>query len=160
MATPDSQPDDHHRAADINQRHDAIACNIENFRSGHGKILENRRAQNGLDRHAQNFLIGLDHPIADGHHRLQKHFGFGNSRHNIDDVSAALHQVHAGASKARPSLTKLVACCSISAPKPSADWRSGRLCAALPVAGQRLGGLRISLDGLIGWDAGHAGLLS
>ncbi len=35
MATPTSQPDQHHRRRDDDQRIDRIARDIENFRTGH-----------------------------------------------------------------------------------------------------------------------------
>lgn len=43
-----------------------------------------------LDRHTENFLIGLNDLISDRDNRLQRQFGIGNGCHHIGDLCIAV----------------------------------------------------------------------
>ena len=48
------------------------------------------RGHRSSDRHPHDFLIGLNHLVADGHHRLQRGFGRGDGGDNVDQTALAL----------------------------------------------------------------------
>ena len=49
-----------------------------------------------LDRHPQDFLIGLDHLVTDGHGRFQRDLGLGDALHQVVGVALAGHGAGGG----------------------------------------------------------------
>src|SRR5262249_28076456 len=64
------------------------------------------RSDFASDRHAQNFLIGLDHLVADGDHGFHLRFRRRNSGDDIDDVALAASNLHRAAFGCRRRLSR------------------------------------------------------